>query len=102
MNHIIEQPGVVDTDDMVLIHTFVRREFRLASGVLRQVADGDVRRAAEEVVAWRARGDGPRGRPAWGSRSGVEGLEDMAVGWRARFARRKWKKAGICWLDELS
>lgn len=62
---------------------------------------GVVGRAAE-VVVWRARGEGPRGRPAWGSRSGVDGLEDMAVGWRARFARRKWKKAGENWLDELS
>jgi hemerythrin-like domain-containing protein len=40
------QTDVVDTDDMVLVHTFLRREFRLASGVLRQVRDGDTGRAA--------------------------------------------------------
>lgn len=41
---------LVDTREMVLIHTFVRREFRLAGGVVRRVADRDVRRA-EEVAA---------------------------------------------------
>lgn len=38
-----------DTRDMVLIHTFVRREFRLAGSLVRRVAEGDTARAA--VVA---------------------------------------------------
>lgn len=37
----------VDTDEMVLIHTFLRREFRLAAGVLRRVRPGDTGRSAE-------------------------------------------------------
>ena len=49
MNHATDRTDLVDTDEMVLIHTFVRREFRLAAGVLRQVHDGDTHRAA--VVA---------------------------------------------------
>lgn len=39
----------LDTRDMVLIHTFVRREFRLAGSLVRRVAAGDTARAA--VVA---------------------------------------------------
>ena len=39
----------IDTSVMPTIHTFFRREIRLAGGVIRRVADGDVRRAA--VVA---------------------------------------------------
>jgi hemerythrin-like domain-containing protein len=38
-----------DTSAMPTIHTFFRREIRLAGGVIRRVADGDVRRA--RVVA---------------------------------------------------
>jgi hemerythrin-like domain-containing protein len=38
-----------DTSAMRTIHTFFRREIRLAGGVIRRVADGDVRRAG--VVA---------------------------------------------------
>ena len=36
-----ESGSLVDTDEMVLIHTFLRREFRLAAGVLRRVRPGD-------------------------------------------------------------
>jgi hemerythrin-like domain-containing protein len=39
----------IDTSVMPTIHTFFRREIRLAGGVVRRVADGDVRRA--KVVA---------------------------------------------------
>ncbi len=39
----------IDTSVMATIHSFFRREVRLAGGVVRRVADGDVRRAA--VVA---------------------------------------------------
>ena len=39
----------IDTSVMPTIHTFFRREVRLAGGVIRRVADGDVRRAT--VVA---------------------------------------------------
>jgi hemerythrin-like domain-containing protein len=39
----------IDTSVMPTVHTLFRREFRLAGGVVRRVADGDVRRAA--VVA---------------------------------------------------
>ncbi len=39
----------IDTSVMPTIHTFFRREVRLAGGVIRRVADGDVRRA--QVVA---------------------------------------------------
>ena len=42
-----ESSSVVDTDEMVLIHTFLRREFRLAAGVLRRVRPGDTARAAD-------------------------------------------------------
>ena len=35
----------LDTSDMNTVHTLFRREFRLAGGVVRGVADGDVRRA---------------------------------------------------------
>ena len=38
---------LVDTDEMVLIHIFLRREFRLAAGVLRRVRPGDTARAAQ-------------------------------------------------------
>ncbi|TFV73870.1 hemerythrin domain-containing protein [Blastococcus sp. CT_GayMR19] len=41
--------GPIDTSVMPTIHTFFRREIRLAGGVVRRVADGDVRRAG--VVA---------------------------------------------------
>jgi len=41
--------AATDTSIMPTIHTFYRREIRLAGGVIRRVADGDVRRAA--VVA---------------------------------------------------
>lgn len=40
---------VVDTSVMPLIHSYYRRELRLAPGVIRAVADGDTRRAG--VVA---------------------------------------------------
>jgi hemerythrin-like domain-containing protein len=40
---------VLDTSVMPTLHTFHRREFRLAGGVVRDVAAGDLRRA--EVVA---------------------------------------------------
>ncbi len=46
MNTAIEP---IDTSVMPTIHTFFRREIRLAGGVIRRVADGDVRRAT--VVA---------------------------------------------------
>ncbi len=39
----------IDTSEMATIHTFFRREFRLAGGVVRGVAAGDVRRAQEVV-----------------------------------------------------
>jgi hemerythrin-like domain-containing protein len=39
----------IDTSVMPTVHTFYRREMRLAGGVIRRVADGDVRRAT--VVA---------------------------------------------------
>lgn len=38
---------LVDTDEMVLIHIFLRREFRLAAGVLRRVRPGDTARSAD-------------------------------------------------------
>ncbi len=47
--HHPPQPALVDTRDMVTVHRFLRREFRLAPRLVRQVAAGDVRRA--EVVA---------------------------------------------------
>ena len=37
----------IDTSEMATIHTFFRREFRLAGGVVRGVAAGDVQRAKE-------------------------------------------------------
>ena len=40
---------LTDTSVMPALHTFFRREFRLAGGLVREVADGDRRRAA--VVA---------------------------------------------------
>ena len=40
---------VIDTRDMIVVHTASRREFRLAPGLVRGVPEGDVRRAA--VVA---------------------------------------------------
>jgi len=40
-------PTPIDTSEMATIHTFFRREFRLAGGVVRGVAEGDVRRAHE-------------------------------------------------------
>jgi hemerythrin-like domain-containing protein len=39
----------IDTRDMVVIHTFLRREFRLAGGLVRRVQPGDTSRAG--VVA---------------------------------------------------
>lgn len=39
----------IDTRQMNTVHTFFRREFRLAGGVVRRVAEGDARRA--RVVA---------------------------------------------------
>ena len=42
-------PAFCDTREMVMIHTFVRREFRLAAGVVRRVEEGDTARA--RVVA---------------------------------------------------
>ena len=42
-------PTFCDTREMVMIHTFVRREFRLAAGVVRRVTAGDTARA--HVVA---------------------------------------------------
>ncbi len=41
------QPGPIDTSEMPTVHTFFRREFRLAGGVVRGVAAGDSARAAE-------------------------------------------------------
>lgn len=38
---------LIDTSEMPTIHTFFRREFRLAGGVVRAVPTGDTRRAAE-------------------------------------------------------
>ena len=40
---------LIDTRDMVCVHVFLRREFRLAAGVLREVRAGDRRRS--RVVA---------------------------------------------------
>lgn len=37
--------ALTDTRDMFAVHSFLRREFRLASGVVRAVADGDTKRA---------------------------------------------------------
>jgi len=37
---------VVDTSDMNAVHTIYRREFRLAAGLVRSVANGDTARAA--------------------------------------------------------
>ncbi len=37
----------IDTSEMATIHTFFRREFRLAGGVVRGVPTGEVRRARE-------------------------------------------------------
>ncbi|TCC53656.1 hemerythrin domain-containing protein [Kribbella capetownensis] len=37
--------GVIDTRDMVVVHIYMRREFRLAPGLVRAVEDGDTRRA---------------------------------------------------------
>lgn len=50
MTDLTRTDALVDTREMVLIHTFVRREFRLAAGVVRRVAPGD-RRRAEQVAA---------------------------------------------------
>lgn len=36
---------VIDTRDMIVVHTFLRREFRLAPGLVRAVEAGDTRRA---------------------------------------------------------
>ena len=38
-------PTIIDTRDMNLVHVFLRREFRLAAGVVRAVDDGDTDRA---------------------------------------------------------
>jgi hemerythrin-like domain-containing protein len=45
--HVSAEP--IDTSEMATIHTFFRREFRLAGGVVREVAAGDTARA--RVVA---------------------------------------------------
>src|SRR5262245_56378269 len=37
----------IDTSDMATIHTFFRREYRLAGGVVRTVREGDLARARE-------------------------------------------------------
>ncbi|MDV3296597.1 MAG: hemerythrin domain-containing protein [Brachybacterium paraconglomeratum] len=50
MTDLIGAEARVDTREMVLIHTFVRREFRLAAGVVRRVPSGEHRRA-EPVAA---------------------------------------------------
>ncbi|MFC7489897.1 MULTISPECIES: hemerythrin domain-containing protein [unclassified Knoellia] len=42
-----DQPRLTDTSVMVLLHTLPRREFRLAPGVVRRVADGERHRVAE-------------------------------------------------------
>lgn len=42
-------PRAIDTSVMPMIHTYYRRELRLAPGLIRAVADGDTRRA--RVVA---------------------------------------------------
>jgi hemerythrin-like domain-containing protein len=42
-------PELIDTRDMICVHVFLRREFRLAAGVLREVRAGDQRRS--RVVA---------------------------------------------------
>jgi hemerythrin-like domain-containing protein len=39
----------IDTSEMATIHTFFRREFRLAGGLVRAVRQGDVERAREVV-----------------------------------------------------
>lgn len=39
-------PGTIDTREMNCVHTFLRREFRLAPGVVRGVSAGDSRRVA--------------------------------------------------------
>lgn len=49
MTDLTRADAVVDTRDMVLVHTFVRREFRLAPALVRRVAPGD-RRRAERVA----------------------------------------------------
>ena len=45
--HLSAEP--IDTSDMVTVHTFYRREFRLVGGVIRGVAEGDTARTS--VVA---------------------------------------------------
>jgi hypothetical protein len=42
------QPDVIDTRDMVVVDTAFRREFRLAPGLVRGVADGDVEHLSAE------------------------------------------------------
>jgi hemerythrin-like domain-containing protein len=42
--------AVTDTRDMLLVHTVLRREFRLAEGAVRAVADRDTERA-EQIAA---------------------------------------------------
>jgi hypothetical protein len=37
----------IDTSEMPAVHSFLRREFRLAGGVVRGVRAGDVARARE-------------------------------------------------------
>jgi hemerythrin-like domain-containing protein len=44
-SHLSAEP--LDTSEMATIHTFFRREFRLAGGVVRAVRVGDVARAGE-------------------------------------------------------
>ena len=42
----IEATEIPDTRDMVTVHRFLRREFRLAPGLVERVGEGDVQRAA--------------------------------------------------------
>lgn len=47
MTDLTRTDALVDTREMILIHTFVRRELRLAAGVVRRVAPGDRRRTVQ-------------------------------------------------------
>jgi hypothetical protein len=41
-----EAPDLLDTREMLVVHSLFRRELRLAAGLVRRVPSGDVRRAA--------------------------------------------------------
>ena len=88
----------IDTSIMPTIHTVFRREFRLAGGVIRRVADGDVRRATvvaehlDLVAPDAARAPHRRGRTALAeaARAGARGAgaDRAAHGGAARAGRR--------------